>query len=292
MTIPASIMQNGDFGFRRLLVVFDHTLESMSAAESAARLAACIGAELTGLFVEDEDLLRLTDYPEASTLSGVSVERRAINGSLLRRALKVQIRASRKALERAARRLGVRASFEVRRGRISTEVIANSSSADLVVIEWNCGDSFMHKGGSRARFSTIAQAMAVGAQRSVLLLRHKSPPQGPIMIAYGGSAAAGKAISVGFELATHEEADLEILLLTDALELAESWRRELDEQAQNLGLEADFLHMPQPDLTALKREARRARAALLVMEADLLLLESEVAEKLLSTMDCSVLLVR
>ena len=49
----------------RVVVPLDAAAESRHAIETAARLAARAGAPLHGVFVEDEDLLRLASLPFA-----------------------------------------------------------------------------------------------------------------------------------------------------------------------------------------------------------------------------------
>jgi len=48
---------------RRILVAMDTLSDNQAVLESAAELAAQLEAELTGLFVEDTDLLQAAELP-------------------------------------------------------------------------------------------------------------------------------------------------------------------------------------------------------------------------------------
>ncbi|MGB7837261.1 MAG: universal stress protein, partial [Terrimicrobiaceae bacterium] len=54
---------------RRILVALDASAHSRAALEAACELALGLDAELSGLFVEDINLLRLAQLPFASEIS-------------------------------------------------------------------------------------------------------------------------------------------------------------------------------------------------------------------------------
>ena len=56
----------------RILVAIDASPGSLAAAETAARLAALLNAELEGLFVEDDRLLRLPAAPLARQVDSIT----------------------------------------------------------------------------------------------------------------------------------------------------------------------------------------------------------------------------
>lgn len=290
---PATAPALGGGRFRRLLVVFDPAFENMPAVDSVAQLAARMEAELMGLFIEDEDLLRAAGYPGASTVSVLSATRSSLDAAVLRRALKAQAEASRQNLERAARARQIKTSFEVRQGRLQTEVLALSEDVDLVVVDWSCGEFLMRAaGGRRERPGAIARAIAEAVRRPVLLLRKGANLSGAVLVAYDGSPAANEALELGIELAEHDGGTVEVVFLTESLVALRDWQEAVSSRVRGRPVVALYHYMPHPDLNELYREARRQHATLMVLEASLPLLEGAAAQKLLSHMDCSVLLVR
>ncbi len=71
---------------RRILVALDASGASLAALDAAARLAATLEAELLGLFVEDEDLLRLAGLPCAREVGFTFTQARRMESADMERA--------------------------------------------------------------------------------------------------------------------------------------------------------------------------------------------------------------
>jgi nucleotide-binding universal stress UspA family protein len=115
----------------RVVVVLDAVSESRTAIDTATRLAARWRARLHGVFVEDDELLRLANLPFARQVSlGAGVE------TLTRQQAERQLRAfaeqARRDIAAAAQRLNVEWSFDVVHGGASAGV-AVASTTDFLV---------------------------------------------------------------------------------------------------------------------------------------------------------------
>lgn len=115
----------------RVIVPLDAASENRAAIETAARLAARAHAPLHGVFVEDEDLLHLAGLPFARQVTlGAGAEQ--LSRAQVELHQKAAAGRARSDLEAAARRHGVKCSFEVVRG--APEIaLAGASESDLVV---------------------------------------------------------------------------------------------------------------------------------------------------------------
>ncbi len=115
----------------RVVVALDAVSENRATIDTAARLAARWRARLHGVFVEDDDLLRLANLPFARQVSlGVGVERLTLQQA--ERQLRAFAEQARRDIAAAAHRLNVDWSFDVVRGGAAAG-IAGASATDFLV---------------------------------------------------------------------------------------------------------------------------------------------------------------
>jgi hypothetical protein len=115
----------------RVVVALDAISENRAAIDTAARLAARWHARLHGIFVEDDDLLRLANLPFARQVSlGAGVERLTLQQA--ERQLRAFAEYARRDLAAAAQRRGIAWSFDIVRGAASAGLGA-ASATDFVV---------------------------------------------------------------------------------------------------------------------------------------------------------------
>jgi nucleotide-binding universal stress UspA family protein len=115
----------------RVVVPLDAASEHRTAIETGARLAARAKAPLHGVFVEDEDLLRLASLPFARQFTlGAGAE--TLTTEQVELHLQVAAERARTELMAAATRHGVACSFEIVRGA-SESALTGASQHDLVV---------------------------------------------------------------------------------------------------------------------------------------------------------------
>jgi nucleotide-binding universal stress UspA family protein len=115
----------------RVVVPLDAASEHRTAIETASRLAAHAQAPLHGIFVEDEDLLRLASLPFARQFTlGAAAE--PLTAEHIELHLRVAAERARRELFAAAERHGVACSFEIVRGAAES-ALTGASHHDLVV---------------------------------------------------------------------------------------------------------------------------------------------------------------
>lgn len=284
--------EDSSFRFGRILMALDATSEVPWAVDVIAALAARLDADLRGLFVEDEDLLKLAEHRDLSAFSLVKATREPLDSGVVTRALRLQVQSSRRAIEEAARRHRVASTFEVRRGRVAEVVMESAAGTDLVVVGWTSGGVPTRPGNPWTRPGAVARAVAAGAARSVLLLRKGGRLDGPILVAYDGSAGSGHALEAAALLSGQGMGVLEVVLIESNLDRCSLWRTEIASWLASRRVRTEFLHLASPDVARLTRAAHRHHAAILVAGADLLFVEGETDSGLLEQVDCSLLLVR
>ncbi len=280
--------KDADHEIRRILVALDASRDSFAALQAAAELAELLEAELSGLFVEDEDVLHLADLPFAREMSPTATTQRALDRATVERQFRVVAEEARRALERAAQARRVRWSFRVTRGRVDRELLSAAVDSDLVAL----GKSYRPL-TRRRRLGSAARAVAARGPAAVLITETMGAgAEQPITVAYDASACAERAMIVAARLAKSGERTLDVLVLAATPEASRRLEARASERLTGSGLGARFRTLPPGDAEALKRALVELESALLVLGLECYPLAEEELERLLGEAGCPVLLIR
>ena len=229
----------------RVVIGFDASPPDPAALRIAAGLAAGLGAELAGLFVEDERLFRLAGLPFALELGFPSANARRLAPEDLARDLRAHAERVRRLMAGIAGPLKLSWTMTVTRGELPTAALAASAVSDLLV---------MAEPQSHPWSMDPAQAMvrAAGAMR-------------PLMVLSGNTPASRRALSIAKMLGDASGCD--VLAAVDAHEAAElrQW------SARNLApgrAAVRFLPLTRPGLPGLKQLAAIHRPCAVFLPRD------------------------
>lgn len=274
--------------FRRILMAFDPASVDRAAAEATARLAARLEAELTTLIVEDENVLHAVQYAGAGVFSTLSDSRRVVDVVSVERALRVQTSRSRRVVEQVVSGQRVKVTFEVRRGRVATEVLACAAGSDLIVLGR----------GRQARRSApmghVARAVLGAGDRSVLLLCPGAQIEGPVLTFYDGSPAAEAALLAAADVADNDGGRVLVALIGEVADSGkiDAWHRSIARRLASRGLQSEFVRIDADDRDGIRDLTRRWGVSVAVLSGGQLFIEGERLQHLLDVMECSVLLLR
>ena len=116
---------------RRILIGLDSSPGSLRGLAEAAEMAARLDAELVGLFVEDDNLLRLAELPQSYEIGLRSAKSRTLDPDAIGRLFRRMAERAERELRRAAEEQQVRCSFEVVRGSVTGELLNALAGGDL-----------------------------------------------------------------------------------------------------------------------------------------------------------------
>ena len=121
-------------GYRRLLVGFNHQIESRTALDLAAKLAEAVQTELVGVFVMDQDLLDMARLPFTTEILRASRQTRNLDPA----AIELELRATAELMQRRLRQLALRAhrqcSFRTVHGHLLRALMAQAEAGDLILL--------------------------------------------------------------------------------------------------------------------------------------------------------------
>jgi nucleotide-binding universal stress UspA family protein len=272
----------------RILVALDASPHSLAALEAAVDLAARFQAELAGLFVEDENLLRLADLPFVSEIGVFTATRRRIDSKELERQMRVQGRRVRRVFTLTTERAQVRRSFSIVRGTVLSEVLTAASEADVLVLG-QAGWSLLR----RRRLGSTVRGILPERFGLALILKEGTCLGLPLAVVYDGSPAAERALVAADTLRRQPDDDQALLVLL----LAEEPRRAhaLQDQAASLLADRDtaarYRSLTSTDVLRLADVLQVEGCGTLVLPARTATLQSSALVALLERLDLPVLLV-
>ena len=182
--------------FRRILVAFDNSPHSRAALQMAVRLAADLEADLEGLFIKDQKLLRAAQLPFAKEVRAHSVAPKRLSDRRVQRQLRHQAERAEAAVHELAERTEVPHTFRVVEGDVTRELLRAADDADLLALGKTSTQS------SRRRLGTTSRALLDKSSTSGLVLRQALRGRQPLLTYYDGSEAARSALEVAAGLAT------------------------------------------------------------------------------------------
>ena len=180
---------------KHILVALDASPHSRAALDAAVKVAAAFEAEVHGLFVEDETLLRAAQLPFSHEVRAYTTSPKQLSNRRVQRQMRYQSEYAEHTLQYAAEEAEVAYEFETVQGRVTHELLRAAAETDLLVLGKTSTDS------SRRRLGSTSQTVLAEAASSVLVVRETVPVQKPILTYYDGSDTADGALRMAVQLA-------------------------------------------------------------------------------------------
>lgn len=269
---------------RRILVAADASEDAAAAMEAAVELAAATGAEIRGIYVEEERILQAGRLSITREISLFAEEPREIGHRELEKQLRAHARRVQGQLQKMAERAQVPWSFSRTRGEVVAELRRASEGMDLVALGAT-GRSF-----KKAPGSTVDE-LAAEAPSPVLVLRRSTRLGLGVHALYDGTEPAREAVALAAELSRREQPPLTVYLLAADDETANLMAERLGGWLGERGIQPRFRRLPPDDTGRLSELLSAERCGLFVAPRSSFRGDRSSARKLLRHADFPVMLV-
>ena len=277
-----------DSGIKQILVALDTPGRSAELIERAAMLALQLQAGLTGLFVEDINLLRLAALPFAHELPYDSLPERRLDQLLMERALRARATAIQKHLASSAGRANIPWSFQVRRGHVLEELLASAPTTDLLIIgEF---DQTIVSAGDRP---SMLRQILLHSSCSVWAQHCNPDSTRAVLVLYDASATSNRALQLASRMARDDTGQsLLVLLPPDGSPHSQKLQQRA---AQHLGrdhLQLRYLPLTEFSASRLLAVMRQQRGRVLVAAEETLAAKPALLQQLADQLSFDFVLVR
>jgi nucleotide-binding universal stress UspA family protein len=272
----------------RILVALDASPHSLAALEAAVDLAARFQAELSGLFVEDENLLRLAELPFVREIGIFTATRRRIDSEEMERQIRVQSRRVRRVFTLTTERAHVQRSFRVARGAVLSEVLSAAAEADVLVLG-QAGWSLLQRG----RLGSTVRGILPEQFGLALILKEGTCLGDPLAVVYDGSPVAERALIAAAALRRQPDKDraLIVLLLAEESQSAQTLQSQAASRLADRDAIAVYRSLTSANALWLADILQAEGCGMLVLPARSSALQDSVLVELLEHLDLPVLLV-
>lgn len=269
----------------RILVAIDASPHSMAALQAAAELAESLGAELIGVYVEDINLIRVSQLPGIREVTVFSAAARPFDRQSVRQQLRMQARLARRALATIAERSDVRWSFRVVQGVISAELLAAALESDLIIL----GKSGWTR---RRRLGSTARVVVAQAPHQAMILQEGSRLGLPIGVVYDGSPISQKAIMAAAQLLSEQEGYLVVIILAENFQKARELQSEIAPWLRRRGFQARYRWLVEADPDKLIQIIKIEGCGALVLPGEGEVIKGDALTEVIDKTECPALLVR
>jgi hypothetical protein len=232
-------------------------------------LAAEMASSVSGLFVEDLELLQASGLPDIRELCRLTHSVRALETAELERQLGIRARAAEQALATTADRLGVPWSFRAVRGTLDALLADALREIDVLLLDLTSSMPELTVTGPPPQPTTLRRALAV---------------------VFDGSAQSQRALAYARRMAVNRRRPIMVVLATTPQQDAAYLRSEAESVLD--GHPAAFRELDESTIDEILALARSERVHTLILGIESKWVNRQNIELLRERLRCPVMLVR
>ncbi len=258
----------------QIVIAIDSACPRMEALEEAAALAAHLGAELTGVFIENHRLVGLASMPFAAEVGLASARTRELSPADVERSFRSQAKSAERALRLTAERCQVPWRFTVERGPFVARIV---------------GSAFESKSRRRPRERARAETSNVLFLQSAACERRKGPATIVLDPSLRSAQRLNRAIDVASELNAKE---LDVLIVSEQMEEAHRQRQRVMAILARERFHGSITLIPPAALGELSAYLDQNKNAALILSNARRLFEAEHLREISESLPIPIFLVR
>lgn len=264
----------GNLSFERIVIAFATVESQRHSLESIARLAAGHNAEVSGVFIEDADMLRAASLPFALEVCRATNIVRRVDSDEIERGLRERALVARKLVAETARQSGAKWSFQVVRQRTATAVLDLARETDVTVLSTTSS--------SRYRDQTMPRKGNFAGRTAY--------PGESIVVLFDQSAASGRAILLAHKLAEIRRLPIRAVVVAASQEDLDRLTGQLQ---RTVGLDSSLIHrLRRPNFGEILSSIHALHPAATVLPLALVKGSSERIHGLEQAIDNPILIVK
>ena len=271
----------------KILVALDASPHGRAALEAAVELARRFQAQLEGLYVEDENLLRAAELPFLQEIGLLTASSRQVAGEAMQRQIRGQSRTVRRLFSGTSQRAHVHTEFHIVRGQVLPQVLSAAAGADMLVLG-RIGGSMARRG----KLGSTVRGILPEPFGMALIVQAGARPHRPLAVLYDGSPQAERALAASNMLNGQETpGQLLLVLLAPNQDGAAEMRRHILASYEGSVLPLRFSWLPAANPLQLAAILLAERTGTLVLPAHVAGLPAKTVVSFLEQLELPILLV-
>lgn len=265
-----------------ILVALDHSSHSRAALESAAFIAQLMEARIHGLFVHDNQWLRISKLSSLSEIDELTGRISPIGREAVEKEIQKLERSIKRHFEIISRQHQLPHRWSTEKGKVAEKVLEAAENCDIITIG-SKGRSYSKTKKLGSTAATIIQS----ANKPILILQKRHNLNYPPIVIFDGSKKSVSALKIAEQIARRNETHLTVIDLSEAFPSAEK----SDKALADLDKETKLLKLSQPNMGRFLFMINKLQGGLLILPKNERFTRINTIEHILESADCPVLLI-
>lgn len=265
-----------------ILVALDHSSHSRAALESAAFIAQLMEARIHGLFVHDNQWLRISKLSSLSEIDELTGRISPIGREAVEKEIQKLERSIRKHFEIISRQHQLTHQWSTEKGEVAEKVLEAAENCDIITIG-SKGRSY----SKTKKLGSTAATIIRSANKPILILQQRHNLNYPPIVIFDGSKKSVSALKIAEQIARRNATHLTVIDLSEAFPSTEK----SDNSLEDLDRKTKILKLSQPNMGRFLFMINKLRGGLLILPKNERFTRINTIEHILESADCPVLLV-